>query len=58
MEACEILVKALHENGELSADGHKACVREAGDRAQKARIKEEIASLEEMKKRDGRKVAK
>ena len=57
-EACEVLVKALHENGELSADGHKACVREAGDRARKLRVKEEEASLEEMKRRDGRKVAK
>jgi hypothetical protein len=57
-EACELLVKALHKNGELNADGHRACVREAGDRARKTRIKEEEASLEEMKKRDGRKVAK
>ena len=33
-------------------------MREAGDRARKERIKEEEASLEEMKRRDGRKVAK
>jgi hypothetical protein len=32
-EARELLVKALHENGELNADGHRACVRGAGDRA-------------------------
>jgi hypothetical protein len=57
-DACELLVKALLENGELCADGHKACVREAGDRARKVRIKEEEVSLDEMKKRDGRKVAK
>jgi hypothetical protein len=33
-------------------------VREAGDRARKVRIKGEETSLDEMKKRDGRKVAK
>jgi hypothetical protein len=35
-DACELLVKALLENGELCANGHKACMCEAGDRARKA----------------------
>ena len=58
VEACEILVKALHGNDELSAEGHLACVRGAGNRARKARLKEEEEVLDGMKSSGGRKVAK
>jgi hypothetical protein len=37
VDECDVLVKALHEGGGLNATAHKACVREAGNQARKAR---------------------
>jgi hypothetical protein len=58
VNACDILVKALHNGGGLSAEAHKACVWEAGYQAHKARLKEEEAYLDGLKVSGGRRMAK
>ncbi len=58
VDACNILVKALHNGGGLNAEAHKACVREAGNQACKARLKEEETYLDRLKLSGGRKMAK
>ena len=58
VDACDLLIKALHAGGGLSAEAHKACVREAGHHTRKARLKEEEAYLDGLKVSGGRKMAK
>ncbi len=58
VNACDILVKALHNGGGLSAEAHKACVWEAGNQARKARLKEEETYLDGLKVSGGRRMAK
>jgi hypothetical protein len=58
VDACDILVKALHNGGGLSAEAHKACVWEAGNQARKARLKEEETYLDGLKVSGGRRMAK
>jgi hypothetical protein len=58
VDACNILVKALHNGGGLSAEAHKVCVREAGNQACKARLKEEETYLDGLKVSGGRRMAK
>jgi hypothetical protein len=58
VDACDLLIKALHAGGGLSAEAHKACVREAGHHTRKARLKEEEAYLDGLKASGGRKMAK
>ncbi len=58
VDACDILVKALHDGGGLNAAAHKACVREARNQARKARLKEEETYLNGLKLSGGRKMAK
>jgi hypothetical protein len=58
VDACDVLVKALHDGGGLNAAAHKACVREAGNQARKARLQEEATYLNGMKLSGGRKMAK
>ncbi len=57
-DACDVLLKALHDRGGLNADAHKACVREAGNQARKARLQEEETYLNGLKLSGGRKMAK
>ncbi len=57
VDACDILAKALHNGGGLSTEAHKACVREAGYQARKARLKEEEAYLDGLKVSGGRRMA-
>ena len=54
----DVLVKALHDGGGLNAAAHKACVREAGNQACKARLQEEETYLNGLKLSGGRKMAK
>ncbi len=58
VNACDILIKALHNGGGLSAKAHNACVREAGNQTCKARLKEEETYLDELKVSGGRRMAK
>jgi hypothetical protein len=58
VDACDILVKALHNRGGLNAEAHKACVREAGNQACKARLQEEETDLNRLKLSSRRKTAK
>ncbi len=58
VDACNILVKALHNGGGLSAEAHMACVREAGNQARKARLKEEETYLDGLKVSSRRRMAK
>ncbi len=58
MDASNILVKALHNGGELNTEAHKAVVKVAGNVACKARLKGEEENLEGLKSSGGRKVAK
>ncbi len=56
--ACEMLIKALHNGGGLSAEDHRTCVKEAGNGARKVWIKEEEDYLDGLKVSGGRKMAK
>ncbi len=56
VNACDILVKALHDGGGLNAGAHKACVREARNQARKARLNEEETYLNGLKLSGGGKV--
>jgi hypothetical protein len=58
VDACDVLVKALHDGGGLNAKAHKACVREAGNQACKARLNKEETYLNGLKLGGGRKMAK
>jgi hypothetical protein len=58
VDVCDLLIKALHIGGGLSAEAHKACVCEAGYQTCKARLKEEEAYLDGLKASGGRKMAK
>ncbi len=58
VDACDILVKALHDRGGLNTKAHKACVREAGNQACKARLQEEETYLDGLKLSGERKTAK
>jgi hypothetical protein len=58
VNACDILIKALHNGGGLNAKAHKACVREAGNQARNARLQEEETYLNGLKLNGGRKTAK
>jgi hypothetical protein len=58
VDTCDILVKALHDGGGLKAEAHKACVREAGNQACKARLQEEETYLNGLKLSGRRKTAK
>jgi hypothetical protein len=58
VNACGILVKALHFGRGLNAKAHKACVREVGNQGCKARLQEEETYLKGGKLSGGRKTAK
>jgi hypothetical protein len=58
VDACDILVKALHDGGGLNAKAHKACVRDARNQACKARLQEEETYLNGLKLSGRRKMAK
>ena len=47
--AWEMLIKALHNGGRLSAEDHRQCVKEAGNGACKVRMKEEEDYLDGLK---------
>ncbi len=51
-------MKALHNEGGLNAEAHKAVVKVAGNAACKARLKMEEENLEGLKSSGGRKMAK
>jgi hypothetical protein len=54
VDACEILITALHEGGGLSAEAHKSCVKAAGNGTRDARMKEEGEYLDGLKISGGR----
>ncbi len=56
--ACEMLIKALHNGGGLSAKDHRQCVKETGNGAHKVRMKEEEDYLNGLKDSGGKKMAK
>jgi hypothetical protein len=58
IDACDMLIKALHVGGGLNAEAHKACVKAAGNGARKVRMKEEEGYLDGLKVSGGRKMAK
>jgi hypothetical protein len=58
VDACNILVKALHNRGGLNARAHKAYVQEGRNQAHKARLHEEETYLNGRKLSGGRKTAK
>jgi hypothetical protein len=58
MDACDILVRALHDGGGLNAEAHQAVVKATWNAACKARLKGEEETLEGLKSSSGRKLAK
>ncbi len=58
VNACNILIKALQDGGGLNAEAHKATVKAAGNEACKARLKGKQDTLDGLKERGGRKIAK
>ncbi len=58
MDASNILVKDLHNGGELNTEAHKVVVKVAGNATCKARLKGEEENLEGLKSSGGRKVVK
>ncbi len=58
VDACDILIKALQDGGGLNAEAHKATVKAAGNEACRARLKGEQDTLDGLKERGGRKIAK